>query len=117
MRTMRKLVEEKTTLYEATLEFQAAYLQAVLDECLGSAAEAAHMVGVHRNTLHRHLAECRLLDWVESSRRVWRKERSEVRREVTQAFREDKTLTPRQRLAQLAVLSLPNLLKTYSEGG
>lgn len=112
MKPMKQMVEQNTTLYAATLEFQSAYLQAVIDECRGSITDAARKLGIHRNSLHRHIAECSLLSWVESSRQMWRRERRERRHEVTRALKDSKYITPRQLLAETAVLSLPNLINT-----
>ncbi len=57
---VREMVEKGILYEDALQEFERRYISCALEQTRGSIGEAADLLGIHRNTLSRKMAEYKL---------------------------------------------------------
>jgi DNA-binding NtrC family response regulator len=57
---VEEMVERGVQFEDATREFEKRFITRVLGQCAGSLTKAADVLGIHRNTLTRKMAEYRI---------------------------------------------------------
>lgn len=66
------------SLTRATAAFEKRYIECVLQECGGNKCKAARWLGMHRNTLDRHIAQLKIRVWEFNAPGTRRQQRKEL---------------------------------------